>query len=158
MTTYDLFDEATIEADPAEVVRALLDEAAGRSRWWQPFVRMRQRGDTPPTEIGAIIDFTINGDGWGTARFSGRVTTFEPDRRLVMDYFEGDFRGSAEWTLSPVDATHTRIGARWMTDPSGGMRLWARFADVPGTQSKVMQEGFRAIERFAAEKRAEPLT
>lgn len=163
MTTYDLLDEATIEADPAEIVRALLDEAAGRSRWWQPFVRMRQRGEKPPTEIGAIIDFTINGDGplgqrWGTARFSGRVTIFEPERRLVMDYFEGDFRGSAEWTLNPVDATHTRIAARWMTDPQGGMRLWSRFVDVPGTQSKVMQQGFRAIERFAAEKRAGPPT
>jgi hypothetical protein len=42
-----------------------------------------------------------------------------------------------------------------MTDPQGAMRLWSRFADVPGSQSKVMQEGFRAIERFAAEKRAE---
>jgi uncharacterized protein YndB with AHSA1/START domain len=163
MTTYDLLDEATIEADPDEVVRALLDEAAGRSNWWQPFVRMRQRGDKPPTEIGAVIDFTVNGDGplggrWSTARFSGRVTTYEPERRLVMTYFDGDFRGTAEWTLQPVDATHTRIAARWMTDPYGGMRLWARFADVPGSQSKVMQEGFRAIERFTAGKRTESAT
>jgi uncharacterized protein YndB with AHSA1/START domain len=159
MTTYDLLDEATIAATPAEIVRALLDEAAGRSHWWQPFLRMRQRGNKPPTEIGAIVDFTVNGGGplgqrWGTARFSGRVTAFEPDRRLVLDYFDGDFRGTAEWTLHPVDATHTRIATRWMTDPQGGMRLLARFADVPGSQSKVMQEGFRAIERFAAEKRA----
>ena len=63
MTTYDLLDEATIAATPAEIVRALLDEAAGRSDWWQPYVRMRQRGDTPPTEIGAILDFTVNGSG-----------------------------------------------------------------------------------------------
>jgi hypothetical protein len=42
-----------------------------------------------------------------------------------------------------------------MTDPQGGMRLWTRFVDVPGNQSKVMQEGFRAIERYATEKRAE---
>ena len=63
MTTYDLLDEATIVATPAEIVRALLDEAAGRSDWWQPYVRMRQRGDTPPTEIGSILDFTVNGSG-----------------------------------------------------------------------------------------------
>jgi hypothetical protein len=160
MTTYDLEDEATIAATPAEIVRALLDEAAGRSHWWQPFLRMRQRGDKPPTEIGAILEFTINGGGplgqrLGSARFCGRVTAFEPERRLSLDYFDGDFRGTAEWTLQPVDATHTRIATRWMTDPHGGMRLWARLVDVPGSQSKVMQEGFRAIERFAAEKRAE---
>jgi uncharacterized protein YndB with AHSA1/START domain len=159
MTTYDLLDEAIISAAPNEIVRALLDEAAGRSQWWQPFVRMRQRGDTPPTEVGAILEFTVNGGGslgqLNTARFSGRVTKFEPDRRLVLNYFEGDFRGTAEWTLEPVDAGHTRIATRWMTDPSGGMRLFARFADIPGTQTKVMQEGFRAIERFVAGKRAE---
>src|ERR1039457_4348411 len=159
MTTYDLLDEATIVATPAEVVRALLDEAAGRSQWWLPFVQMRQRGDKPPSEIGAILDFTVNDGSLGqrlaTVRFSGRVTVFEPERRLVMDYFDGDFRGTAEWTLQPVDATHTRIAARWMTDPQGAMRLWSKFADVPASQSKVMQEGFRAIERFAAEKRAE---
>lgn len=163
MTTYDLLDEASIVASPAEIVRALLDEAAGRSHWWLPFVRMRQRGDKPPTEIGAIVDFTINGDGplgqrLGTVRFSGRVTVFEPERRLLMDYFEGDFRGTAEWTLQPVDATHTRIATRWMTDPQGGMRLWTRFVDVPASQSKVMQEGFRAIERFVAESKAESAT
>ena len=81
---------------------------------------------------------------------------FEPDRRLVMDYFEGDFRGSVEWTLQPVDATQTRIATRWMTDPQGALRLLARFVDVPGSQSKVMQEGFRAIERFTAECRSSP--
>lgn len=159
MTTYDLLDEATIAATPAEIVRALLDEAAGRSDWWQPYVRMRQRGDMPPTEIGAIVDFTVNGSGpiglrVGTVRFTGRVTVFEPERRLVMDYFEGDFHGTVEWTLQPVDTAHTRIATRWMTDPQGGMRMWARFADVPGSQSKVMQAGFRAIEGFAAENRS----
>lgn len=160
MTTYDVLDEATIAATPAEIVRALLDEAAGRSHWWQPFLAMRQRGDRPPNEIGAVVDFTVSGGGglgqrWATVHFSGRVTVFEPERRLVLDYFDGDFRGTAEWTLNPVGAGHTHIAVRWMTDPHGAMRLRARFADVPGINSKVMQEGFRAIERFIAVKRAE---
>ncbi|MGE5289182.1 MAG: SRPBCC family protein [Micromonosporaceae bacterium] len=160
MTTYDVLDEATIAATPAEIVRALLDEAAGRSHWWEPFLRMRQRGDKPPTEIGAVVDLIINSDGrlgqrWGTVRFSGRVTAYEQERRLVLDYFDGDFRGTGEWTLTPVDAGHTRIAMRWMTDPHGGMRLWARLVDVPSSHSKVMQEGFSAIERYAAGRTAE---
>ena len=160
MTTYDVLDEATIAATPAEIVRALLDEAAGRSHWWQPYLRMRQR-DRPPTEIGAVVDFAVSGDGraglpWATARFSGRVTAYEPERRLVLDYFEGDFRGTAEWMLEPAGAGHTHTAVRWMTDPHGGMRLRARLADVPGINSKVMQEGFRALERFTAVQRAEP--
>jgi uncharacterized protein YndB with AHSA1/START domain len=158
MSTYDVLDEATIAATPAEIVQALLDEAAGRSQWWQPSLRMRQRGDRPPTEIGAVVDITINGGGLvpqlATARFSGRVTAFEPERRLVLNYFEGDFRGTAEWTISPAGGGRTHIAVRWMTDPHGGMRLRARFGDVPGINSSVMREGFRAIERYAAGKRA----
>jgi uncharacterized protein YndB with AHSA1/START domain len=160
MTAYDVLDEATIAATPAEVVQALLDEAAGRSQWWQPHLRMRQRGDRPPTEIGAVVDITVNGGGglaqrWASVTFSGRVTAFEPERRLVLDYFDGDFRGRAEWTLSPVDAGHTHIAVRFMADPHGGMRLRARLADVSAINSSVMQEGFRAIERYAAGDRDE---
>ena len=157
MATYDVLDQATIAATPAEIVQALLDEAAGRSQWWQPHLRMRQRGDRPPTEIGAVVDITVSAGGlaqrWAVVHFSGRVTAFEPERRLVLDYFDGDFRGTAEWMLSPVNAGHTHIAVRWMTDPHGGMRLRARFADVSSINSSVMQEGFRAIERFAAGKR-----
>jgi len=160
MTTYDVVNEATIVATPAEIVDAFLDEAAGRSQWWQPFLGMRQRGDKAVPEIGAEVDITVHGEGrlaqrWGNARFSGRVTAFEPDRRLVLQYFAGDFRGTDEWMLDPVDAEHTRIATRWRTDPQGALRLAARFTDIPGSYSKVTREGFRAIERFTAKKRAE---
>jgi uncharacterized protein YndB with AHSA1/START domain len=159
MTRYDVSNEATIAATPAEIVGALLAEAAGRSQWWRPYVRMRQRGRKPLPEIGAAVDITVTGEGrlgqrsW-TARFAGRVTAFEPDRRLVLQYFGGDFRGTEEWTVYPVDAGHTRIATRWRTDPQGVVRLAAGFIDIPGSYSKVMQEGFRAIEGFAARRRA----
>jgi uncharacterized protein YndB with AHSA1/START domain len=159
MTAYDVLDEATIAATPAEIVRALLDEAAGRSHWWQPYLRMRQRGNEPPTEIGAVVDITVNGGGLAlglaAVSFAGRVTAFEPERRLVLDYFDGDFRGTAEWTLTPAGTGHTRIAVRFRADPHGGMRLKARFVDVPSINSSVMHEGFRGIERFAAQKRGE---
>ena len=157
MTRYDVSNEATIAATPAEIVGAILEEAAGRSQWWHPFVRMRQRGGRALPEIGAAVDITVTGEGWldQGARFSGRVTAFDPDRRLVLEYFDGDFRGTEEWTVDPVDAGHTRIATRWRTDPQGVVRLAARFVDIPGSYSKVMQEGFGAIERFAARRRTE---
>jgi len=160
MTTYDVLNEEVIAATPAEIVAAFLEEAAGRSQWWQPFLRMRPRGDKPLPQLGAMVDITVGGEGgfgqrWGTARISGRVTAFDPDRRLVLEYFEGDFRGTDEWTLEAVDAGHTRIATRWRTDPQGALRLLARFTDVPGSYSKVMREGFRAIERFTATRRAQ---
>ncbi|MGD0701028.1 MAG: hypothetical protein ABSA02_14215 [Trebonia sp.] len=160
MTRYDVSNEATIAATPAEIVGAFLAEAAGRSQWWQPFVRMRQRGAKPLPEIGAAVDITVAGGGllgqrWWTARFTERVAAFDPDRRLVLEVFDGDFRGTEEWTVTPVDAGHTRVATRWRTDPQGAVRLAASFMDVPGSYSKVTQEGFRAIERFTATRRAE---
>lgn len=159
MTRYNVSNEATIAATPAEIVGAFLDEAAGRSHWWHPFLRMRQRGSRSLPEIGAAVDITVTPPGqlsqrWGTSRFSARVTAFIPDRRLVLEYFDGDFRGTEEWILDSVDAGHTRIVTRWKTDPQGTVRLAARFVDVPGSYSKVMHEGFRAIERFTASRRA----
>jgi Polyketide cyclase / dehydrase and lipid transport len=160
MTRYDVSNDATIAATPAEIVGAFLAEAAGRSRWWQPLVRMRQRGSKPLPEIGAAVDISVAAEGllgqrWWTARFSERVTVFDPDRRLVLEVFDGDFRGTEEWTVEPVDAGHSRIATRWRTDPQGAVRLAARFVDIPGSYSKVMQQGFRAIEGFAASRRAE---
>jgi uncharacterized protein YndB with AHSA1/START domain len=155
MTRYDVVNNATIAATPAEIVTALLEEAAGRSQWWEPFVRMRQRGSKALPEIGAAVDITVTGEGLPgpqlfAARFSERVAAFEPDRRLVLECFAGDFRGTEEWTLEPVDAGRTRVTTRWRTDPQGAVRLAARFVDIPGSYSKAMQEGFRAIERFTA--------
>jgi len=160
MTRYDVLNEATIAATPAEIVSAFLDEAAGRSQWWQPSVRMRRRGAKPLPEIGAAVDITVIGGGrldqrLLTVRFSERVAAFDPDRRLALEVFDGDFRGTEEWTLDPVDAGYTRIATRWRTDPQGAVRLAARFVDIPGSYSKVMREGFRAIERFAARRRDE---
>ncbi len=159
MTTYDVVNEEIIAATPAEIVDAFLEEAAGRSQWWHPFLRMSPRGDKPLPQIGAMVDIAVSGEGGlaqrlGAARFSGRVAAFDPGRRLVLEYFAGDFRGTDEWRLDPVDAGHTRITTRWRTDPQGAVRLAARFTDVPGSYSKVMRHGFRAIERFTAERRA----
>lgn len=156
MTKYDVSNHATIAATPAEIVGAFLAEAAGRSQWWQPSVRMRQRGGRALPELGAAVEITVAGGGplaW-TARFTGRVIAFEPDRRLVLEYFDGDFRGTDEWTVEPVDAGHTRVTTRWRTDPQGAVRLAARLVDIPGSYSKIMRAGFRAIERFAGQERA----
>jgi hypothetical protein len=159
MTRYDVWNDAIIAATPAEIMGAFLDEAAGRSQWWRPHVQMRQHGGKPLPELGAAVEVTVTSGGgaaqrlW-TTRLCERVAAFDPDRRLLLECFDGDFRGTEEWTVEPVDPGHTRIATRWRTDPQGVVRLAARFTDVPGSYSKVMQEGFRAIERYARLRRA----
>jgi hypothetical protein len=160
VTRYDVSNTAVIAASPSEIISAIREEAAGRSQWWHPYLRMRQRGGLPLPEIGAAVDIAVAGEGglnqqWST-RLVGRVAAFEPDRRLVLEYFAGDFRGTEEWTVVPVDPGHTRVTTRWRTDPQGVVRLAARFVDVPGSYSRVMHEGFRAIERYAVSRRTRP--
>ena len=90
----------------------------------------------------------------GTAHFTSRTTAVEPDRRLAVEYVDGDFRGVGEWILEPVDHAHTRIGFRWRVRPVGIMRVIAKFVDVPASHSAVMRHGFSAIERYVAGRRA----
>lgn len=160
MTRYDVSNTAVIAATPSEIIGAIREEAAGRSQWWHPYLRMRQRGGRPLPEIGAAVDIAVAGEGglnqaWST-RLVGRVAVFEPDQRLVLEYFAGDFRGTEEWTVVPEGAGRTRVTTRWRTDPQGVVRLAARFVDVPGSYSRVMHEGFRAIERYTASRRTQP--
>ena len=63
VTRYDVSNSAVIAATPSEIIGAFLEEAAGRSQWWQPYLRMRQRGGRPLPEIGAAVDIAVAGEG-----------------------------------------------------------------------------------------------
>ena len=159
MARYDVLDEATIAATPREIVAALDDEAAGRSHWWLPWLRVEQRGDRRYSEVGGQARITVSSQGrpdrrWGNPQFEARVVAVEPERRIVLEYFAGDFLGMSEWRFEPVDAAHTHVSLRWVADPAGSMRLWARLVDVPRHHSSVIRKGFKAIERYVADQRA----
>ena len=159
MPRYDVTDQATLAATPAEIFAAIEDEAAGRSQWWRPWLAIRQLGEVPYTQVGGRALLTVSGLGrldrpWATARFEAVVTEVERDRRLAVDYVRGDFHGSSEWTLEPVDDARTHVVFRWLADPAGAMRLWARLLDVPRNHSRVIRKGFTAMEVYIAERRA----
>ena len=80
MTTYDVLNEAAIAATPADIVGALLAEAAGRSRWWQPFLVMRQQGDKSLPEIGAVVDIAVSGRRTGGPAIGCRAFFRASDR------------------------------------------------------------------------------
>lgn len=158
MAKYDLRDEAIVGLKPAEIVQALVDEAAGRSSWWHPWIRMRQRGDAAFNEAGAVLDLTMSPNGhvdrhWGNLHLTARVTTVTPGRRVQMDY-SGDLAGTATWTFDPVDDDHTRLATRWVEDPHSLLvRLLAPLVNLPRTHTRVMQEAFRSLERYATARR-----
>ncbi len=163
MAKYDLRDEAIVVLEPGEIVQAPVDEAAGRSSWGHPWERMRQRGDIAFNEVGAVLDlaWSLNGHSdrrLGTVHLTAEVTSVTPERRVQMDY-SGDLAGTAVWAFDPADEGHTRITTRWTEDPHSLLgRLLGPVADVPRTHSRVMQETFRRLERYAiARRRRQPV-
>ncbi len=151
-----------IRATPEEIEAAFADEAAGRSDWWAPNVRMRTEGGRSPNEVGAVTEYRVAANGRadrpGAARFSTRVTEREPGR-VGTEYFDGAFRGHAVLTMERVAEGRTRIRNDWQTQTHGWvMGVLARIVDIGAGHSKVMREGFAGTERYIAQKRADSST
>lgn len=158
MRRYDVTDEAVLAATPAEIFAAVEDEAAGRSHWWWPWLKICLLNDIPYTQPGSRVRITVDGKGHVdrsrmTASFEAVVTEVEPQRRLAVEYVAGDFLGHSEWVLEPVDDHRTHVVFRWVADPAGMMKWWARLVDVPRNHSRVVREGFTAMEIYIAQHR-----
>ncbi len=48
MFEMDVVDEAIIDADPATVSKAIMNEVKGKTHWWFPYWEAQPRGDIPP--------------------------------------------------------------------------------------------------------------
>ena len=157
---FHVVDEAVIDATPQEIEAAFADEAAGRSAWWAPKVRMRTRDGREPNEIGAIMDYRVNTNGradrMGAVRFATRVTDSEPGR-VVTEYVDGAFRGQAVLTTESVAEGRTRICNDWQTQTHGPvMGIIARLLDIGAGHSRAVQEGYAGMERYISGRRMTP--
>ena len=160
MSRMEVVDSAVISASPPAVMHALLDESTGVSHWWLPYLRIQQRGELPYTKVGGVVDITVSSQGalgsrFKSARFSARVLEIEENRRLLAEYFDGAFRGTGEWNLIAVGPERTEVRFTWKVIPHGiAMRFFSILQDIPRSHSKVMQEGFRGMERYIKETMA----
>lgn len=155
---YDLIDETTIEATPAEVFAALEDEASGRSHWWRPWLMMELDRSGSEIAVGADMTIRISEGGHperplGALHLHARVIKMEPDRVITYS-LAGPFRGTGEWRFEPLDSRQTRVSLRWRMEPTGLMRLWSRLIDVPSHHSAVMCKGFNGLAEHLAVRRA----
>ncbi|MGX7829490.1 SRPBCC family protein [Actinokineospora sp. 24-640] len=146
MTHYDLIDEAFIDAPPAAVWTALVDELAGARAWWTPHNTF-EPGATRPDEVGGEVRVTVHAKGVDNGgpklRFTGRTTVSEPRRRLVTEYYAGVFRGRSEIVLDAVDGgERTRIAFHFTARPHGWLRFLAKVVDIGLQHSKGTQSAF----------------
>ena len=145
MADYDVVTEAIIDADVTMVFPVFLD-ASSYSEWKTPYVEETIRGDKQVLQKGSVLDFKIN--RFGTPAYTGRITDIVDYRAIKIEFFEGDFVGTGEYTFEPIDGK-TRIKFHWTVKPNKLLiSLFSRFANVPELLTEVMESSFEGLNRF----------
>jgi uncharacterized protein YndB with AHSA1/START domain len=144
--SYDVTDEAIIEAPPARVFRALLDEYAGVTHWWTQ-VESTPIGDVPFDQVGAKCRVTVRNHG--AAHFTWKTIEVVENRLMRFEYVDGDIVGHGDLTLDPA-GDGTRIAYRWRVRTRGLASIAGPLLGISRRHSEVIQAGFRALEEFTA--------
>ena len=140
---FDVVDEAVLDASPERVFEALLDEIRGKVGWWKPMFAARARRPEMVGKVGAVIDVKL-----GCAfkpRFTARMVEVVTSRRVRVEFFEGDFLGTGDWSFEPV-GPRTRVRFRWRVRGNRFVfRVVAPFVDLGRIHSGVVENGFAGL-------------
>jgi hypothetical protein len=72
---------------------------------------------------------------------------------LNEEFFEGDFIGTGEWTFEPLDGK-TKARLRWKVKTNRLLlTLGALFIDIGKRHSEVMQQLFKAWNRYVSQSK-----
>jgi uncharacterized protein YndB with AHSA1/START domain len=149
MPRIDVVDEAVIDSPPLVVFKAVLNEYAGVTHWWMPYLESKLRGETPIDQEGTVFDITVHGKH--ATRFSARITKLV-EAKLIETKVEGDFAGTGTGTFEPRDGK-TKVRFRWNVRPKRlSFRLLSPFIDMGKPHSDVMQKGFKALDSYLSKK------
>jgi hypothetical protein len=144
----DVEDETTINAEPATVLKTLVNEAAGRTHWWLPHWEGKPHGDILPDQVGGMFDIIVRRGI--TVRFTAKVVEIT-DKKWHVEYIDGAYRGEGIWTFEPVDGkTHLRF--QWKVRPMGWLRWLLSLAPSSSRKGtshhEVMKAGFAGLNRY----------
>jgi hypothetical protein len=144
-------DEAVIDSLPMVVYKAILNEYAGVTHWWMPYLESKLRGDMPIDREGAIFDITSHSRGI-TSKYSFKITKIVQAKSIELECFSGDFVGTGEWTFEPTDGK-TKVQFRGNSRPKRLLFvLLSPFVDIGKTHSDMMQKGFKALNSYLSKK------
>jgi hypothetical protein len=76
-------------------------------------------------------------------KFTSRTVAVDPGRRLTAEYFEGVFRGTADFRIEPVDGgLATRVSLHFSAKPQGLAKVLGKLADIGQKHSDATQLAF----------------
>ena len=148
---FDVLNEAIIDSSPMVVYKAILNEYAGVTHWWTPYLESQLGGDMPIDREGAIVDITIHLHHMTVSRFSCKITKIVEAKSVELEYVKGDYAGTGEWTFEPTDGK-TKVQFRWKVRPKRLPFLLSPFLDNGKMHSDVMQKGFKALNSYLSKK------
>ena len=151
MPKIDVTSEAVIDSPPMVVYKTLLDEIAGVTHWWMPYMEFKSRGDIPIDHEGAIYDATISPTSRMNAKFSAKLTKIV-EGKLIEEEIAGCFIGTASWTFEPTDGK-TKAQSRLNVRTNGILySLFSPFVDYKKNHSDIMEKGFKALNSYLSKK------
>ncbi|MBT3179176.1 MAG: SRPBCC family protein [Desulfobacula sp.] len=146
MTTYDVTDEAIINASSDVVFKALGNEFAGKTSWWMPHLSSKLREGYSLGETGAIYDIIIHGKR--PLKFTYKSLEIKKNEMSRGIYIEGAFRGESIYKLEDIEGK-TKLSLRWRVKPSGLVfKIFAPFFPIEKSHSDVMQYGFKNLNKY----------
>ncbi len=151
MARIDVVDEGIIDADCSTVFKAYTDELGGITHLWMPLWESKPRGEDITVQKGTVTDITTH--YMGTTKLTVRVTEFVKDKSLIEELFEGDYIGTGEWTFEPLDGK-TKVRFRWKVNTNRLLlTLAAPFIDIGKRHSELVQELFKAWNRYLSQSK-----
>ncbi len=151
MPRIDDIHEVIIDSPPMVVYKALLNEVAGVTHWWMPYMAFKLRGDIPIDHEGATYDATISPTSRMNAKFSAKMTKLV-EGKLIEEEVAGDFVGTASWTFEPKDGK-TKVQFRFNARTNRLlMSLFSPFVNFEKRHLDVTQKGFKGLSSYLSEK------
>jgi hypothetical protein len=149
MPKIDVLDEAVIDSPLMVVYKAILNEYAGVTHWWMPYLEFKLRGDLPIDREGAIFDMI--GHGRGMRPLPAKMTKIVEAKSIEYE-IAGDFVGTGKYTFEPTDGK-TKVQYRLNCRTNRLLfSLVSPFVNIGKGHSDNMQKGFKALNSYLSKK------
>ncbi|NEE26608.1 SRPBCC family protein, partial [Streptomyces sp. SID7982] len=108
--------------------------------------------DGTPDRVGALTRITVHTKGVDKGgkklRFTARTTAVQRAERLALEYVEGAFRGTAEFTLTRLEDGGTRLVMFFRASPQGQLAFLARLVDVGAMHTRATRAAFGRLNQL----------
>jgi uncharacterized protein YndB with AHSA1/START domain len=133
---------------PVELVYRTLTDYASYHRWYpKPFKFDILHLDTH------AVGTTITIQNGAFVKWLARVSAFEPNKRIAIDYIDGAWVGKTVWKFEPEDGKTKLTLAIDLEINKPWLRFFSKFVNFSKRHSEQMKHVFRSLEHYLGSRR-----